>query len=123
MLGGGMRQAGVIAAAGIVAMTKMVDRLQDDHTNARSLAHGLSKLPGLSIDMDSVQTNMVYGVIAVPDLTARQLSDALEQQHIRIHVIDSKTFRLVTHKDIDTNDIPIIVDSMQQYFAGSSVTS
>jgi hypothetical protein len=65
----------------------------------------------------------VYGVIAVPDLTARQLSDALEQQHIRIHVIDSKTFRLVTHKDIDTNDIPIIVDSMQQYFAGSSVTS
>jgi threonine aldolase len=117
MLGGGMRQAGVIAAAGIVALTKMIDRLQDDHVNARSLAHGLSKLPGLSIDMDSVQTNMVYGVIVDPDRTARQLADSLEQQHIRIHVVNSTTFRLVTHKDIDTNDIPFVVDSMQPFFA------
>ncbi|SEB84821.1 low-specificity L-threonine aldolase [Paenibacillus sp. GP183] len=123
MLGGGMRQAGVIAAAGIVALTKMADRLQDDHTNARSLALGLSKLPGLFIDMDSVQTNMVYGVIVEPDLTARQLADSLEKQYIRIHVIDSKTFRLVTHKDIDSNDIPIVVDCMQQFFARISATS
>jgi threonine aldolase len=123
MLGGGMRQAGVIAAAGIVALTKMIDRLQDDHANARSLAIGLSRLPELSIDMDSVQTNMVYGVIVDPNWTARQLADSLEKQHIRMNVIDSKTFRLVTHKDIDTNDIPFVVDSMQQFFAGSSESS
>jgi threonine aldolase len=122
MLGGGMRQAGVIAAAGIVALTKMADRLQDDHTNAHSLAQGLSKIPGLFIDMDSVQTNMVYGVIVEPDLTARQLADSLEKQHIRIHVIDSKTFRLVTHKDIDSNDIPIVIDSIQHFFARSSIS-
>lgn len=122
MLGGGMRQAGVIAATGIVALTKMTDRLQDDHANARSLAYGLSKLPGLSIDMDSVQTNMVYGVIVDPDRTARQLADSLDKQHIRIHVIDSKTFRLVTHKDIDTKDIPIVVEGMQQFFSGRSAT-
>jgi threonine aldolase len=123
MLGGGMRQAGVIAAAGIVALTKMTGRLQDDHTNARSLAYGLSKLPELSIDMDSIQTNMVYGVIVDPDLTARQLSDSLEKQHIRIHVIDSKTFRLVTHKDIEMDDIPTVVKNMQLFFAGSLATS
>lgn len=123
MLGGGMRQAGVIAAAGIVALTKMTDRLKDDHTNARSLALGLFVIPGLRIDMEAVQTNMVYGVIVDPNKTARQLSDSLEKRHIRIHVIDSKTFRLVTHKDIDANDIRTVVESMQQFFAGSLATS
>jgi threonine aldolase len=123
MLGGGMRQAGFIAAPGIIALTKMTDRLKDDHTNARSLADGLSKLPGLFIDMDSVQTNMVYGVIVDPDLTARQLADSLEKRHIRIHVIDSKTFRLVTHKDIEMDDIPTVVENMQLFFAGRSITS
>ena len=59
MLGGGMRQAGIIAAAGIVALERMVDRLAEDHTNARTLAEGVAKLPGLSVDLASVQTNIV----------------------------------------------------------------
>ena len=59
MLGGGMRQAGIIAAAGIVALERMVDRLAEDHANARALAEGLAKLPGLSVDLASVQTNIV----------------------------------------------------------------
>ena len=59
MLGGGMRQAGVIAAAGIVALEKMVDRLAEDHANARALAEGVAKLPGLAVDLASVQTNIV----------------------------------------------------------------
>src|SRR5262247_3094033 len=59
MLGGGMRQAGIIAAAGIVALERMVDRLAEDHANARALAEGLAKRPGLSVDLASVQTNIV----------------------------------------------------------------
>jgi len=63
MLGGGMRQAGVIAAAGLVALERMVDRLAEDHTNARVLAEGVARLPGLSVDLASVQTNIViFGV-------------------------------------------------------------
>ena len=60
LMGGGMRQAGVLAAAGIVALESMVDRLADDHVNARRLAEGLASLPGLRVDLESVQTNMVY---------------------------------------------------------------
>jgi threonine aldolase len=60
MIGGGMRQAGVLAAAGIIALEQMIDRLSEDHTNARVLAEGLAKVPGLHVNLASVQTNMVY---------------------------------------------------------------
>jgi threonine aldolase len=60
MLGGGMRQAGVLAAAGLVALDTMVDRLADDHQNARALAEGLAGLPGIDCDLSRVQTNLVY---------------------------------------------------------------
>src|SRR5947208_10948334 len=76
MLGGGMRQAGIIAAAGIVALERMVDRLAEDHANARALAEGVSKLPGLSVDLASVQTNIVIfrvergGAAATAELVA-----------------------------------------------------
>src|SRR5512140_3822341 len=60
LLGGGMRQAGVLAAAGLVALETMVDRLAEDHANAQTLARGLAQLPGLEVDVENVQTNMVY---------------------------------------------------------------
>ena len=66
MVGGGMRQAGVIAAAGLVALTQMVERLSDDHANACRLAEGLASVPGLAVDMDTVQTNMVFFTLAEP---------------------------------------------------------
>ena len=59
ILGGGMRQAGVIAAPGIVALTKMVDRLAEDHANAKILADGVARLPGVTLDLATVQTNIV----------------------------------------------------------------
>jgi len=61
MVGGGMRQAGVVAAAGVVALERMVDRLAEDHANARTLAEGLARLPGLDIDLPTVQTNIEIG--------------------------------------------------------------
>jgi threonine aldolase len=66
MLGGAMRQAGVLAAAGIVALNEMVERLADDHDNARTLAEGLAETPGYSIDLDLVHTNMVFFKLAEP---------------------------------------------------------
>src|SRR5262249_41596317 len=80
LLGGGMRQAGVSAAAGVVALERMVSRLAEDHANARRLAEGVAKLPGISIDLASVQTNIViFRVGAVGKRTA----DAATQEIVR----------------------------------------
>jgi threonine aldolase len=73
LLGGGMRQAGVIAAAGMVAMDEMVDRLAEDHAHARKLAEGLAAIPGISIDPARVRTNIVYFDVTKPGLTAAEL--------------------------------------------------
>ena len=101
-LGGGMRQAGIIAAAGIVALTEMVDRLAEDHARARRLAEALAeRFPG-SVDPDRVQTNIVCaGAAALP---ASFLED-LAADGIRAGTIDQTTVRLVTHKDVDDADL------------------
>ncbi|HEV8623783.1 MAG TPA: GntG family PLP-dependent aldolase [Acidimicrobiia bacterium] len=101
-LGGGMRQAGIIAAAGIVALTEMVDRLAEDHTRARRLAEALAdRFPG-SVDPDRVQTNIVCAASA--SLPASFLDD-LAADGIRAGTIDQATVRLVTHKDVDDADV------------------
>ncbi len=78
MLGGGMRQAGVLAAAGIVALNEMVDRLADDHANARKLAEGLAEMPGLSIDPSLIKTDIVYFEVKREDMTVAELVKRLE---------------------------------------------
>ena len=97
MLGGGMRQAGIIAAAGIVALTEMVDRLEEDHTNARMLAHALAELPGLQLDLETVHTNLVIFRVAdnAPDegvFVAR-----LAEAGVRIGALGQGRLRAVTH--------------------------
>jgi threonine aldolase len=104
MLGGGMRQAGVIAAAGIVALERMVDRLADDHANARTLAEGLSRLPGFSIDLASVQTNIVILRVARPG-GADALVQACQARKVKVHAIGPNAIRCVTHKDVDAEDV------------------
>ncbi len=101
-LGGGMRQAGVIAAAGIVALTGMVDRLAEDHARARRLAEALAeRFPG-SVDPAVVQTNIVC--LAAAALPASFLDD-LAAHGVRGGTIDQSTVRLVTHKDVDDGDL------------------
>ena len=101
-LGGGMRQAGVIAAAGIVALTEMVDRLADDHSRARRLAEALAeRFPG-SVDPARVATNIVCAASAA--LPASFLDD-LAAAGVRAGTIDQTTVRLVTHKDVDDADL------------------
>jgi len=119
MLGGGMRQAGVIAAAGIVALETMVDRLAEDHANARALAEGLAKLPDLSVDLASVQTNIVIfrverGDAAAAAAATSELVAGCGARKVKIHAIGPTTIRCVTHKDIDAEDIKRTLDAFAE---------
>ncbi len=119
MLGGGMRQAGIIAAAGIVALERMVDRLAEDHANARALAKGLARLPGLAVDLASVQTNIVIFRVARPDGPAsptsiNELVQGCAARKIKIHAIGPAAIRCVTHKDVDTEDIHRTLDAFRE---------
>jgi threonine aldolase len=101
MLGGGMRQAGIIAAAGLVALETMVERLKEDHANAKRLGAGLAELPGLVIDLATVVTNIVIFTVARRDLDAPGLALKLGEQGIRCFAISPERIRMVTHKDVD----------------------
>jgi threonine aldolase len=100
-LGGGMRQAGVLAAAAIVALENMVDRLAEDHENARDLARGLSEIPGISIDPESVQTNIVIFNVDDGPAFVRRLRDA----GILVTMYGPTRLRMVTHYGIARADI------------------
>ena len=97
-----MRQAGVIAAAGVVAIETMVERLADDHARARRLADALAeRFPG-SVDPEAVQTNIVCAPAdRLPDKIVERLAD----QGVRCGPIDARTVRFVTHKDVDDDGI------------------
>jgi threonine aldolase len=105
ILGGGMRQAGVLAAAGIVALTEMVDRLAEDHANARKLAEGLAAMPGLAIDPSQIKSNIVYFGLTRADMTAEQLVQQLDDQGARMLPVGIGRIRAVTHYHISAADI------------------
>ncbi len=105
VLGGGMRQAGVLAAAGVVALTEMVDRLVEDHANARKLACGLSEIKGLKIDPDSVKTNIVYFEIDREGATASRLCEKLEKEGVRVLPTGANKLRAVTNYHIEKKGI------------------
>jgi threonine aldolase len=99
MLGGGMRQIGILAAAGIIAIEEMTSRLHIDHANARRLADGLRRIPGICLDIEQVKTNMIFFWLddAVP-FDASQMAVALEQaHHVKLDVTGPRSFRAVTH--------------------------
>ena len=97
MLGGAMRQAGIIAAGGLYALDHHVDRLADDHARARHLADGLAGLPGVELDPATVETNIL--VFAVPDAPA--FCDALARADVLVIPLDDRRVRAVTHLDVD----------------------
>ncbi len=105
MVGGGMRQVGVLAAAGIVALTKMVDRLVEDHENARRLAEGLAELPGIKIDPEKVKTNIVIFEFNHPKMTPKEFTDRLKEEGVLMLPIEGKRIRAVTHYGITAEDI------------------
>lgn len=113
-LGGGMRQAGILAACGLVALRTMVERLEQDHRLARTLAEGLADVPGLQVDMESVQTNMVYVETAGG---ARQIRIKLAENNVLVIDVAPRTLRLVTHRDVDAEDVENAVAAFRQCMA------
>ena len=116
MLGGGMRQAGVIAAAGVVALEHMIDRLAEDHANARALAEALAGLPGLALDLRTVQTNIVIVRVDGPAGATRaaELVRGCAERKVKVHAIGPASIRCVTHKDIDADDIGRAVGAFRE---------
>lgn len=104
MVGGGLRQAGILAAAGIYAVTHNVERLAADHANARFLATGLLQIPGITVDMSTVQTNIVIADVAGTGLTAAEFAGRLLQQGAKVNATGAHTVRFVTHLNITRED-------------------
>ena len=100
-----MRQAGIIAAAGIVALEQMVDRLADDHRHARIFAEGIAEIKGLSTDLSRVRTNIMYFEVTSERITAPQLVERLGRQGVRILSTGPNQIRAVTHYGIEEKDI------------------
>jgi len=105
VVGGGMRQAGVIAAAGIVALTEMIDRLSEDHDNARNLAQGLVNVAGLSVNPGNVQTNIVYMNITHNGLSSSELVEQLSGKGVWLLPTGPQQLRAVTNYHISGNDV------------------
>ena len=101
MFGGGMRQVGVIAAAGLIALEKSPGRLHEDHENARHLAQGIAQIPGLKIDPASVRTNIVIFDCSASGMDAVQLCDALYARHIWAQDTAPHSVRMVTHWNVN----------------------
>jgi threonine aldolase len=111
MLGGGMRQAGVIAAAGIVAIQKMVNRLAEDHTNARRLADGLARIPGFTVHPEKVQTNIVN--FEFPATTSDFVPRAAAQG-VKMLSRSGRSVRAVTHRMVSAADIDEALERLER---------
>lgn len=113
-LGGGMRQAGILAAAGIVALNEMIERLADDHDHARQLAQGLAGIPGITLEPDMIKTNMVFFSLTddVPLNTREVVEELREKANIWISPSGRRRFRAVTHYWIGEQEIRLFIDTM-----------
>jgi len=105
MLGGGMRQAGVIAAPGIIAIDKMIERLREDHANAQLLARGLSKIEGISLDLQRVQTNIVLYDVSALGTDASEWIIRMNQRGVKAGAQERGRVRMVAHRGIEKDDI------------------
>jgi threonine aldolase len=111
MLGGGMRQAGILAAAGVYALDNHIKRLAEDHLHARRLAEGIADAPGITLETREPPTNMIYFRTQLP---AVQVADALAARDVLCGVTGSNRIRLVTHLDIDQDDIDRTIAILNQ---------
>ena len=105
MLGGGMRQVGVLAAAALVALEEGPKRLHVDHENAQLLAQGLAQIPGIGVQPDKVQTNIVLYDVGATGLGSTQFLKRLAERQVLGGPVDARRVRMVTHLDVDRNDI------------------
>lgn len=116
-LGGAMRQAGIIAAAGIYAIDHNIARLKDDHANARRLANGLDAIEGVSFRVGEPETNLVFVNVDVPGLDAPELAESLGERGIRVGIEDERGLRMVTHLDVSAEDIEEAIAAVAEIVA------
>ena len=113
MLGAGMRQVGVIAAAGIYALDNMIERLTEDHENAKKLAEGLAEIDGISVDPDAIHSNIVY--FNIPPGSGAAIASNLKARGILVNAGDP-VMRMVTHYGISSEDIDYTLVALQEHF-------
>ncbi len=114
MVGGGLRQAGVIGGAGLYALQNNVERMAEDHRRARTLAEGLGRIDGVSVDVDSVETNMVFVEV---DGDVNTLVAHAAANGVKLLVVYGRNLRMVTHLDIDDDDIAKVIDVVATWAA------
>jgi threonine aldolase len=112
--GGGMRQAGILAAAGIYALEHNAERLSEDHFNAQRLARGIAEIDGLDIDVNAVETNIVYFHVRKPDLTVPLLLDRLKVEGVLMLGTGPTSIRAVTHLDVTKEDIDRAIEVLHK---------
>jgi threonine aldolase len=117
MLGGGMRQAGVLAAAGLIALTEGPKRLQIDHDNAQVLAKRLATIRGIGLDPGKVQTNIVIFSVKPSGTTSAEFLERIRERGVLAVPVDNERVRMVTHLDVDTADIERAADVVRSAFA------
>ncbi|MFQ5779057.1 MAG: threonine aldolase family protein, partial [Terriglobia bacterium] len=120
MFGGGMRQVGVLAAAGLVALEKTPPLLARDHAAARKLACALAKLPGVRINPDEVQTNIVVFTVAGTGRPAPEIAEALKERGVLVGALDPVTMRMVTHFDVTDDDIDRVLPLLDEVFRAAA---
>ena len=118
MLGGGMRQCGFLAAAGLIALEVMTKRLQEDHDNAKYMAQRLQQMPGVSLDMSSVEINMVFFKLDAPQQVIDTLPEKMLEQGVKINGIEDGEFRFVTTNDTSREDIDRALDIFESIIRG-----
>lgn len=118
MLGGGMRQTGILAACGIVSLEEMIDRLLDDHENARYLAEGLARIDGFNVNLETVQTNIVCFKFRLPKLNCKEFVESLSPKGILAVYFKGDDGRMVTHKDLNRSDIIYALEVITNVVSG-----
>jgi len=115
LLGGGMRQVGVLAACGIISLEKMTNRLHVDHENATYMAKALAEIPSVSLDLDAVHINIIFFKIATPQFNHDAFAGYLLKKGIKINTADDGVYRFVTHNDISRGDIDYVLDAIKSW--------
>ena len=116
-LGGGMRQAGILAAAGVVAIDIMSAKIIEDHRNAKALAVGIAKIDGIIIEIEKIKTNIIYFKLDHPKINSESLLDIMSKKNIRFFELGPNWFRLVTHSGISKENIDYVISEFDSFFS------